>query len=1454
MLVAAALLVVPAGASAQDNSVRDSWSLLPSGLEVGDQFRLIFTTSTTRNGSSSDIEVYNTFVQNRAAAGHTDIRSYSSQFRVVGSTAAVDARDNTGTTGTGVPIYWLNGAKVADNYADFYDDSWDNYTEKNESGQAGRSPVLTGSLENGRVDSSYPLGGASEIRLGSVFSSVSGGPIQSNDRANRSQQYALYGLSPVITVGAGPAYTSASVTSRPADGTDTFKRGERIEVTFAFDEAVTIDISGTVHNVRLPMGLSGGNSINRRTAAFLRQDHPSKLVFSFTVLESDADKGRDWLCIGFGTGCSGADSIELSPGAAIVAAADGADASLAFPRTRADWKVDGDTEGLTGGVCDRQPAVRDAIVAASPADNCAEVTSSIDTLFITRLEIEDAGIRSLRKEDFKWLSSLTRLSLSGNQLDYLPADVFEHLADRLAGIKLNDNPLAALPAGLFAGSARLVDLDLSNTSLMELPAGLFADTAILQTLKAGGGNLHSFPTAALSDLGRSLQELELHGNEISSVPSGALDGLTGLTEILLNDNSITTLPDNLLRPLTKVEVVSLEDNPGFDSFAPVVEAIPAQNVERRARVDLEAVLGASPWGDNVIWSWEQTDSSGTTVTLDDADTATPSFDAPVPNAETELAFEATATGRGSSGANASEGTATALVTVPGRPSIVDVSVTSRPRDGTDIFKRGENIEITATFSEPVRLNNANSVRNAIFPIYIRGGGGAQDFNNIQFARQDHPNRLIFRHVVEGGDSGVLGLGGSGASTIALNNLVSLVAVSDGTDAWLGFRVQNTTWNVDGSTQTLTGGICAKGYHPAVLKAIVRAVPQAADCTEVTSDDLAEFHDLNVSGKDVDSLHKRDFAGLTVLRTLDLSGNDLDHLPDDLFDHVPTLTELKLHGNDIAVLPANVFNPLTALTELELHVNDIAALPANVFDLLTSLQALDLRANELTTLPPRVFDRLTELQRLRFSNNNLVTLPDNVFEPLTKLISGGLWLSDNPGFGTFAPAVTVAVPAQTATPGERVDLEATAGPSPWGANLQWSWSQTDASGVTATLVDGNTRSAHFVAPAPVLETELGFQATATGRGTAGVSSPSQGTADAAVTVEDTTGPELVSAEVEVQGGFFIDILFSEPVDFTPGTSYPQLDDNFTVNVDGVEVGVNNVTLRAGRVDLVRLTLNIQISQNQIVTLSYTVPETGKVVEDIEGNDAPPFTDVRVTNNSTVANTTPPVPRRAEVLTSGNTLALTFNEDLDLTGLKLPPASAFTITADGVDVEVRVVSTGLDNVNRVVNLRVLSGAIKQGQTVTVSYTAPTDGSDVIEDVDGNDALSFTDFAVVNKSTVDGTPPVLARAEVPVSGDRLGLTFDEALDIGAAMLPPASAFTVKTGGVPVTVQSVTQGSGSNNFVLVLTAEEIKESETVTVSYTVPTDGAHGHRGHSRQRRAALHRPGGRQQLHCSGDPRRE
>ena len=110
--------------------------------------------------------------------------------------------------------------------------------------------------------------------------------------------------------------------------------------------------------------------------------------------------------------------------------------------------------------------------------------------------------------------------------------------------------------------------------------------------------------------------------------------------------------------------------------------------------------------------------------------------------------------------------------------------------------------------------------------------------------------------------------------------------------------------------------------------------------------------------------------------------------------------------------------------------------------------------------------------------------------------------------------------------------------------------------------------------------------------------------------------------------------------------------------------------------------------------------------------------------------------------------------------------------------------------------------------------------IRDVAGNDAVAFEDFPVTNNSTVDETPPVPASGEVPASGASLTLTFNEDLDNGSGKLPPADAFTVKADGVPVAVQSVGEGTGADNFILVLSST-IKQGQTVTVDYAVPATG---------------------------------
>ena len=203
----------------QDNIARAShqvlvtsdWSLIPAGLTTGDQFRLIFLSSTKRDGSSTDIANYNTFVQTRAAAGDTDIQAYSDGFKAVGCTEDVDATDNTSTTGTGVPIYWLNGNKAADDYDDFYDGTWDDEAnDKNELGENGPDTSqttnypLTGCLDDGTeaVSGSNSRGlGGSLVRLGRPNSSASGnGPLSSSSNVGNTADRPMYGLSGVFQV------------------------------------------------------------------------------------------------------------------------------------------------------------------------------------------------------------------------------------------------------------------------------------------------------------------------------------------------------------------------------------------------------------------------------------------------------------------------------------------------------------------------------------------------------------------------------------------------------------------------------------------------------------------------------------------------------------------------------------------------------------------------------------------------------------------------------------------------------------------------------------------------------------------------------------------------------------------------------------------------------------------------------------------------------------------------------------------------------------------------------------------------------------------------------------------------------------------------------------------------------------------------------------------------------
>ena len=202
-----AALIAPAA-----QTVPPGWALIPKDskddplVAPGASFRLLFATSTATPATSGNIATYNAFVQTAANANAT-LRPFKGEFRAVVSTALDDARDNTATTHTesdkGVPVYWVGGERVADDYADFYDGSWDSRAAKTEAGtdrSAGAGDLWTGSKADGTRHASAHAG-ASGVRYGrltsgrSPLSDGSGAPILSRS---------LYALSPVITVRALP--------------------------------------------------------------------------------------------------------------------------------------------------------------------------------------------------------------------------------------------------------------------------------------------------------------------------------------------------------------------------------------------------------------------------------------------------------------------------------------------------------------------------------------------------------------------------------------------------------------------------------------------------------------------------------------------------------------------------------------------------------------------------------------------------------------------------------------------------------------------------------------------------------------------------------------------------------------------------------------------------------------------------------------------------------------------------------------------------------------------------------------------------------------------------------------------------------------------------------------------------------------------------------------------------
>ena len=149
------------------------------------------------------------------------------------------------------------------------------------------------------------------------------------------------------------------------------------------------------------------------------------------------------------------------------------------------------TKPALSPVCDRSAEIKDLITALSGKTDCQKINME-DLKKIEVIDLSNKAVKSLKAGDFSGLSGLYSLNLS-------------------------ENPISALPEGLFVGSG-LTNLNfiyLAETQLESLPEGWLPETDLpaLRALYLSGNRIKTVSELAFSHPG--LTHIYLYGNPLT---------------------------------------------------------------------------------------------------------------------------------------------------------------------------------------------------------------------------------------------------------------------------------------------------------------------------------------------------------------------------------------------------------------------------------------------------------------------------------------------------------------------------------------------------------------------------------------------------------------------------------------------------------------------------------------------------------------------------------------------------------------------------------------------------------------------------------------------------------------------------------------------------------------------------------------------------------------------------
>ena len=557
-------------------------------------------------------------------------------------------------------------------------------------------------------------------------------------------------------------------------------------------------------------------------------------------------------------------------------------------------------------VSERTPQVRDQIVLLTRArfqqGISANNVTPVHVRSITRLQLFNKSITSLKVGDFSGMSSLETLNLDNNSISSLPEDVFDGLSalkelwlqsnvltslpedvfedlSVLEKLQLASNSLTSLPEEVFDGVSNLATLDLSNNSLTNLPEDLFDGLSVLETLFLRNNSLASLPEDIFDGLS-NLITLELSSNSLASLPGDIFDEVSSLTTLRLSSNALTSLPEGVFEGLSNLTSISMHSNSA--------RLLVTVSLERVGEGQFKAVAPTGAPFEMVL---------PLTVTNGSINGGATSITIPAGSVESEIL---TVT-RASDTTNA---VAVDIGTLPGLPSgHSDYRLVKSPGWPLEFTELGGTTLIRGSERTP-------QVRDAIMANLNSVRVNDMSIDDVSLA---HLKAITY-----------LDLQAKSITSLKSSDFEGLTSLRS-----IGL------WNND--LTTLPAGIFEG------LTALTR---------------------IPLYGNDLTTLPAGIFEGLTSLTTIELQSNNLTTLPAGIFEGLTSLTTISLSRNDLTTLPDGIFEGLTALTAISLWGNDLTTLPDGIFEGLTALATIDLSFNDLTTLPDGIFEGLTSLTTLK----------------------------------------------------------------------------------------------------------------------------------------------------------------------------------------------------------------------------------------------------------------------------------------------------------------------------------------------------------------------------------------------------------------------------------------------------------------------------------------------------------